>query len=266
MKTLKTLLGLLKKKKASKPFTKHEINIKHHSGLYFQVGLIVSLFTMLYIVNTEFEVISYNQKQTFAPTEEPHFIGKVNVIKEPAKVEKPKKEKKAITKLPTEPKKPKPESNNKEDVKEPTDTESTKTTKEEKTGEPTTETPVDPENNTPTNVLVVEKVPVFPGCEFLESNQEKVECMNEKMRKIIQRKFNPYLAGELGLKGNHLIRVTFIINKEGKIDNLHIVTPKKALEQETKRVIDYMPQMRPGIQNGKSVNVMYNLPIVIKAE
>lgn len=244
--------------------TKKDIKIKHHSGLYFQVGLIVSLFVMLYIVNTKFEIKHYAHKPLPPLVEAPHFIGDVTIIKEPVKTETPKKEKKIKAKPTVIPKEPKPEDNNKKETKESTATESSKLPKEGKSI--TTITPKKPKNNTLSNVMIVEKVPVFPGCETLESNQEKVECMNEKMRNIIQQKFNPYLAEELGLKGTNIIQVVFVINKKGEIDNLRIRAPKKALKNETERVLGYFPKMLPGIQNGKNVDVMYSLPIVIKVE
>lgn len=249
-----------------KSITKKDIKIKHHSGLYFQVGLIVSLFVMLYIVNTKFEIKQYAHEPLPPPIEDTYFIGDVTIVKEPIEVEKPKKEKKVKANHTTVVKDPKPEDKNKETAKEPTDTESSNTPKEGKSEEPTTETPIKDEDNSPSNVMIVEKVPVFPGCESLSSNQEKVECMNEKMRNIIQRKFNPYLAEELGLKGTNVIQVAFVINKKGEIDNLHIRAPKKALKNETERVLGYFPKMSPGIQNGKNVDVMYSLPIVIKVE
>ncbi len=109
---------------------------------------------------------------------------------------------------------------------------------------------------------VIENVPVFPGCEDLTTNQEKKECMSEKIQKFIGKNFNTKLANDLGLSGKQRINVIFKINKEGYITGIRTRAPHPVLETEVMRVISSLPKMKPGMQRGKAVTVPYSLPIV----
>ena len=112
------------------------------------------------------------------------------------------------------------------------------------------------------SVMGVERVPVFPGCEYLSDNVERRECMSSEIEKIIHRRFNTSIASEIGLKGNQRIYVNFIINKEGQVADVKVRAPHPKLEKEAKRVINMIPKMLPGMQNNKDVAVMFNLPII----
>lgn len=57
--------------------------------------------------------------------------------------------------------------------------------------------------------------------------------------------------------------VQFVVDKEGKVKNARTVGAAKGggLEEEAIRVVKAMPVWTPGKQNGKDVNVQFNLPI-----
>jgi protein TonB len=114
---------------------------------------------------------------------------------------------------------------------------------------------------------VIENVPVFPGCEKKKSNTDKRKCMSDKIFKLVNRKFNKDLAGELGLQpGKKRISVFFKIDKNGNVVNVGARGPHPALEKEAKRVISLLPKMKPGKQRGKAVIVPYSLPIVFQVQ
>lgn len=112
---------------------------------------------------------------------------------------------------------------------------------------------------------VIENVPVFPGCEKKKGNAAKKKCMQDKVGKLINKRFNSDLASDLGLpSGVQKIYTTFKIDKTGKIVSVRARAPHPSLEKEAKRVINLLPKMQPGKQRGKAVIVGYSLPIAFQ--
>lgn len=112
----------------------------------------------------------------------------------------------------------------------------------------------------------VQEVPVFPGCEKVKQSKRRA-CFEKKMHKHVQRKFNSSLSSQLGLSsGKKRIFVEFLITKTGEIEITNSNAPHARLEKEGKRVVKKLPTMIPGKQNGKAVNVKYTLPIVLNVE
>ena len=113
---------------------------------------------------------------------------------------------------------------------------------------------------------VIEDVPVFPGCENAGGNNAKKKCMSDKVKKFVNRKFNTDLGSELGLSGINRIYVRFKIDKNGNIVGVQARGPHPRLEKEAQRVVKLLPKMKPGRQRGKSVGVLYSLPIVFQVQ
>jgi len=114
---------------------------------------------------------------------------------------------------------------------------------------------------------VIENVAVFPGCEKKKGNAAKKACMNEKVNKFINKKFNTDLAGDLGLApGRKRIFVSFKVDKSGNIVSIGARGPHPGLEKEAKRVISQLPKMKPGRQRGKAVVMPFSIPIVFQVQ
>ncbi|WP_026837393.1 M56 family metallopeptidase [Gillisia sp. JM1] len=111
---------------------------------------------------------------------------------------------------------------------------------------------------------VIDQVPIYPGCEGLAGNEEQKKCMSQKIQEHVQENFNIKLGKEVGLTGVNRVIVQFKIDNTGKIIDVKSRAPHPKLEEEAKRVINSLPQMTPGEQNGKAVGVMYSLPIVFQ--
>ena len=63
------------------------------------------------------------------------------------------------------------------------------------------------------------------------------------------------------------IYVSFVINKDGKVEQIKILRGVSySLDNEAMRVVKLMPNWTPGTQEGKIVKVRYTLPIVAKIE
>lgn len=114
--------------------------------------------------------------------------------------------------------------------------------------------------------MLIEDVPIFPGCENLSNNNERKTCMSEKISEFVNRRFDTSLGGELGLSGINKIYVQFRIEKNGTITVLGVRGPHPRLEQEAKSVVEELPKMQPGKQRGKPVGVLYSLPITFRVQ
>jgi protein TonB len=112
---------------------------------------------------------------------------------------------------------------------------------------------------------LVEKVPVYPGCERKETDEEKRKCMSKKITKLIHKKFNTDIAEEYGLSGLQKISTQFTVDKYGNVTDVKIRGPHPALEKEANRVINKIPSMTPGYQSNTPVGVIYTLPIKFQA-
>ncbi len=113
----------------------------------------------------------------------------------------------------------------------------------------------------------IDKIPVYPGCENFITNKEKSNCLNRKIKGHISENFDVNLAQNLGLSlGKKRISVQFIINKNGEIEDVKSRAPHPKLQEEAIRIIELLPKMKAGEENGKKVKVRYNLPITFNIE
>ncbi|MDA0793903.1 MAG: energy transducer TonB [Bacteroidetes bacterium] len=111
---------------------------------------------------------------------------------------------------------------------------------------------------------VIEDVPVYPGFENVEKDQLRT-CFQDKINKHILKNFRyPEIAQEMGIQGR--VYVNFVISKEGNITNVKMRGPDKNLEKEAHRIISLLPNITPGKQRGKPVNVPFSIPIVFKLQ
>ena len=111
---------------------------------------------------------------------------------------------------------------------------------------------------------VIESVPLFPGCENLETNDERKKCMSQKINQFVNENFDTGLAKDLGLEGTNRVYVQFKIDKTGEVTNVTARAPHPDLKAEGERVISELPKMKPGEQKGEKVGVLYSLPITFQ--
>lgn len=111
---------------------------------------------------------------------------------------------------------------------------------------------------------VVDEVPVMPSCQNLTTNDERKLCMSKNIASHVNKNFNLDLAKKLGLSGKQRISVIFKIDAKGNVIDVKSRAPHPELEVEAKRVINLLPQFKPGKQDGKAVTVPYSLPILFQ--
>jgi len=96
--------------------------------------------------------------------------------------------------------------------------------------------------------MVVENMPIFPGGDL-------------GLMKYIQKHVKyPAIAKEYNITGK--VYVSFIVDKSGSVTNVKIVRGvDKNLDAEALRVVKTLPKYKSGKQRGKSVRVMFTIPI-----
>ncbi|WP_338359569.1 energy transducer TonB [Yeosuana marina] len=242
--------------KSVKKSQKHDANLQKNTILYFQVGLIICLLAAYGLFEMTFET-RLQEICEFKPIEEPALFIDVPLIK-PAQPEKEEMVKKQITRV-VDPKFVIDENTPEIFTKDPV----------------VTETPIDPKRvpevikipeveNVP--YILVEQVPIYPGCERAKDNNERKKCMSDKINKLVQKKFNSNIASEYGLSGIQRINVEFKIDKTGHVTDIKTRATHPKLEEEAERVVNIIPDMEPGKQRDKPVGVIYSLPIVFKVQ
>lgn len=111
--------------------------------------------------------------------------------------------------------------------------------------------------------VLIENVPVYPGCENEKNNLARKDCMSAKIQELLEANFDTDLGAEIGLEGVNRVYVVFKINHKGFVDEIQTRGPHKILEEEAERVIRLIPKMEPGYQRNRPVNVTYTLPIIL---
>ena len=248
---------------AQKP-QKHDVNLQKNSTLYFQVGIIVCLLVVYGLFQMKFErklpkkevAICECEYDTTYPIED---------FKVYEEVEAEKQEQKKVQKLLTAPPIEKPD-----DFKMsiPTDiiTEPKPTSQIADIGDiKNLKKDVEPVE-LPWNIDDVEKIPIYPGCEKAKTNDQRKQCMSEKLSKLVLKNFDQNLFSELGLYGVQRINVQFTIDKTGNVIDIKARAPQNELIEEALRVAQKIPAMKPGLQRARPVSVIYNLPIVLKVQ
>lgn len=110
--------------------------------------------------------------------------------------------------------------------------------------------------------VVVDDVPLFPGCEDMAKSSWR-SCFQKKINKHIVKNFSyPEEAKKLGVGGR--INIMFVIDKDGSVKNIRTRGPHPLLELEGRRIIAKLPLMTPGKVKGKAVRVPFSIPITFR--
>lgn len=260
-------LNNLKKKQATKQVElslrekKHQANLQKNNGLYFQIGLIATLFVVFGVFQLKFDKkeIAFNKLVIDTPVELttippdyiieeniPRKVKKQQVITEPNSFENPKIVEdddpvlEDVIKTPLVVDKPLNVADiHVEDLPAVVDT---------------------------FHVSQVSEYPEYPGCDKFSDKKRKFECFQQKIAKHIKRKFDSEIAADNGLTGVQRIFILFTINHEGDIVGVKARAPHPELQKEAVKAVSSLPKMKPAKQGLKKVNVTYTLPILFKVD
>ncbi len=83
---------------------------------------------------------------------------------------------------------------------------------------------------------------------------------------MIIKNFDTGRVQDFAASGINRINVQFTVDDKGFITDVKARAANAQLENEAKRVINTIPQMQPGIKQGKKVRVIYAQPILFKID
>lgn len=245
---------------------KKQINIKWNSRLFFQLGLVVSLLAVFFLIQMDFEIrVAEFTPPSAEGVKEPPMIDYVIDVDKPKPVT-PKKEvvhKKEPIKRVVKSSAFEVKPDTAPDVQIPI---ASTNDPAEETPTPPNGAPVNTEPTGPKSIVNVEFVPVFPGCGNLATNAEKVECMSSSIDAFINKNFRKKLLENLNPTETYRVYVNFRIDSNGFVTDVVANSHHATLTKEAQRVIRKLPTMKPGKQGIKSVDVLYTVPIVLRIQ
>ncbi|MBX2827741.1 MAG: energy transducer TonB [Flavobacteriaceae bacterium] len=254
-----------KTKVLSKREEKKRINIRWNSGLFFQIGLVVSLLLSIAAMEMKWDV-----KPVAVFTPDPDYTIEISDWKNYV-IEKPKVE--VVQKVEATPKPKIPKvtlASSFTAVKNTTKVLETKTGDSELKDAPViTKEPVaatTPKVVTPRSVNAVDMVPTFPGCEGIEDNKAKLACLSSKISAFVGRKFDTEKYSGKYAGQTLRINVQFTIDANGNVTDVLARSQGEDLEGEATKVMSKLPQMTPAQYLDESVPVIYRMPIIFRAE
>jgi protein TonB len=104
------------------------------------------------------------------------------------------------------------------------------------------------EEEEPPAQVIVEQMPEFPGGE------------EELLKYLAQHIKYPQIAKETGITGT--VYITFVISSKGKVKDVKVLRGiGGGCDEEAVRVVQSMPDWKPGRQNSQNVPVQFNLPV-----
>lgn len=108
----------------------------------------------------------------------------------------------------------------------------------------------------------IDKAPTYPDCKSGDK-----DCFSKNIQKHFIQNFNSKLPKTLGLSsGRKRVFIGFNINKEGEVVDIKARAPHPEIEKEVIKVMNSLPKMTPGENEGKKVNVKYSIPFTIIVE
>ena len=205
-----------------------EISLEKKKGLFFQIGLVVTLVIVLGAFEWKsYEKVDYNLGQLNLDDLEEEIIPITRQEITPPPPPPPPPEVIVIV----------------EDIVEIVDEAKIETTESDEMVAIEIEEESDEEF-----FMVVENMPEFPGGDA-------------GIMKYIQKNVKyPPIAKEYNITGK--VFVSFIVDKSGSVSDVKIARGvDKSLDAEALRVVKSLPKYKPGKQRGKAVRVMFTIPI-----
>ncbi|MGE4288124.1 MAG: energy transducer TonB [Salinivirgaceae bacterium] len=214
-----------------------KLDLRQYSGLFLQIGFVVSLGIMLLAFNmtqhekstsnlgelddvlAEEEIIPITRQQEIKPPpppEPPKVTEVLNIVEDDVEIE---------------------------DELEIEDTEA-----DQETAVEIVEIEEEEVEEEAQVFFIVENMPEFPGGDL------------ELRKHIAQNIQYPEIAKENGIQGR--VFVQFVVNQKGEVEQVKVVRGvDPSLDKEAVRVIQNLPKWTPGSQRGKPVRVSFTVPI-----
>ncbi len=205
-----------------------EISLEKKKGLFFQIGLVITLVIVLGAFEWKsYEKVEYNLGQLNLDDMEEEIIPITQQEEKP-------------------PPPPPPPPEGSESIEDDEEIENEAEVEDTESDEDV-EIEIEEEDDEEF-FMVVENMPEFPGGDL-------------GLMKYIQKNVKyPAIAKEYNITGK--VYVSFIVDRSGSVTNVKIVRGvDKNLDAEAMRVVKSLPKYKPGKQRGKPVRVMFTIPI-----
>lgn len=111
----------------------------------------------------------------------------------------------------------------------------------------------------------VDQMPIFGDCSLDDySGKELRNCSDIALLNFIQENLKyPSLERSNGIEGTVIVQ--FVVDKYGAVSNVTIARePNKGLGKAAKKIMESLPNWKPGKQNGRPVKVLYTVPVKFK--
>lgn len=120
------------------------------------------------------------------------------------------------------------------------------------------------EGSLPYEVNALDSKPTFEKCKNLSKTEQQV-CFNEQMKKFLTQNLR-YPDRLANSRKTGSVVVEFIISSEGIIKDIKAQTKSihPDFDKEAMRVVSKLPKMIPGKSKGKSVDVRFRIPITFQ--
>jgi protein TonB len=121
----------------------------------------------------------------------------------------------------------------------------------------TTEEIIIEDDNTNQVIEEVVETPIFTVVE----EQPEFVGGEATLREFLSKNLTyPQMAKETGIQGT--VFLTFVVNENGKVSDVRLLRGiGGGCDEEAIRVVNSMPNWKPGKQSGKAVRVQFNLPV-----
>lgn len=118
------------------------------------------------------------------------------------------------------------------------------------------------ESQIPIDWTRLSRTPYFDDCEDVMDRKAESNCTYEQIRILVQQECDfPSSCREIGLSGK--VWVTFVIDKKGKVKDVKALNDNVHADfiAEAERAVKALPQMNPGTQKLRPVNVKLTIPV-----
>jgi hypothetical protein len=113
------------------------------------------------------------------------------------------------------------------------------------------------------NIEMLDKKPVFPGCEDILNEKERFACFQSKMTAFVATRFKP-CESTFGVSKEKIF-VMFTIDEFGRVGNAEVArSTDECNSQNAIKVMGQLPTMTPGMFMDKKVKTRFVLPINIR--
>lgn len=114
--------------------------------------------------------------------------------------------------------------------------------------------------------MQLDHVPEFENLPEFKNNKEARDYFQKGMQEFIGDHINMDTLQAYATEEVTKIITQFTIDAEGKVINISVEADSEGLKDEGLRLLNQLPDFKPGIKEGKPVPVKYTFPIIYKQD